>query len=113
MREKGTNEYDPLRHQMVSLDTTYLLFGHGRHAWYVFTTPLTLVAKLNTIPFGTSSPGRFFAVNEVKAMMAHILLNYDIKLPGDAKVVPPGRWFAGNRVPDPKAEMMFRKRKVD
>ena len=59
------------------------------------------------------SPGRFFAVNEIKAMAAHILLNYDIKLPGDAKVVPLGRWFAGNRIPDPKAEMMFRKRRVD
>ena len=35
MRNKGTNEYDPLRHQMVSLDSSYLLFGHGRHAWSV------------------------------------------------------------------------------
>ena len=52
-------------------------------------------------------------MNEIKAMASHILLNYDIKLPGDAKVVPSGRWFAGNRIPDAKAQMMFRKRKVD
>ncbi|KAJ2936146.1 hypothetical protein H1R20_g944, partial [Candolleomyces eurysporus] len=91
MRQNGTNEYDSLRHQMVSLDSTYLLFGHGRHA----------------------CPGRFFAVNEVKAMMAHILLNYDVKLPGDSKEIPPGTYFAGARSPAPNAEVMFRKRKVD
>ncbi|KAJ2919582.1 hypothetical protein MD484_g822, partial [Candolleomyces efflorescens] len=91
MRKNGTNEYDPLRHQMVSLDPTYLLFGHGRHA----------------------CPGRFFAVNEVKAMMAHILLNYDIKLPGDSQEVPAGQYFAASRSPAPGAEVLFRKRKVD
>ncbi|RXW11636.1 hypothetical protein EST38_g14220 [Candolleomyces aberdarensis] len=91
MRQNGTNEYDPLRHQMVSLDSSYLLFGHGRNA----------------------CPGRFLAVNEVKAMMAHILLNYDIKLPGDSKEIPPGKYFAGARTPAPNAEIMFRKRKRD
>ncbi|TEB33836.1 cytochrome P450 [Coprinellus micaceus] len=90
MRENGTDEYDPLRHQMVSLDTNYLLFGHGRHA----------------------CPGRFFAVNEVKAMMAHILMNWDIKLPNDSTVVPEGTWFGGGRAPNTKAEILFRKRKV-
>jgi len=88
MREKGTNEHDPLRHQMVSLDPSYLLFGHGRHA----------------------CPGRFFAVNEVKAMMANILINYDIKLPGDSKVVPPGIWFGAGRGPNTSAHVLFRKR---
>ncbi|RXW11635.1 hypothetical protein EST38_g14219, partial [Candolleomyces aberdarensis] len=57
-------------------------------------------------------PGRFFAVNEVKAMMAHILLNYDIKLPGDSKEIPRGKYFAGARTPAPNAEIMFRKRKL-
>lgn len=91
MREKGTNEYDPLRHQMVSLDTSFLLFGYGRHA----------------------CPGRFFAVNEVKAMMAHIILNYDIKLPGDSREAPKGVWFAGSRSPHTSAEILFKKRKLD
>jgi hypothetical protein len=112
MRQNGTNEYDPLSHQMVSLDSTYLLFGYGRHAWCVLALFRISVIEAYSRTIILSSPGRFFAVNEIKAMVAHILLNYDIKLPGDAKVVPPGRWFAGNRIPDPKAEMMFRKRKV-
>jgi cytochrome P450 len=25
----------PSKHQMVSTDLNYLLFGHGKHAWYV------------------------------------------------------------------------------
>ncbi|KAF6749691.1 cytochrome P450 [Ephemerocybe angulata] len=91
MREKGSNEYDPLRHQMVSLDSTYLLFGHGRHA----------------------CPGRFFAVNEVKAMLAHIVINYDIKLPGGSREIPRGSWFAGSRAPHSTAEILFRKRQIE
>lgn len=59
------------------------------------------------------SPGRFFAVNEVKAMMAHIILNYDIKLPGDSREAPKGVWFAGSRSPHTSAEILFKKRKLD
>jgi hypothetical protein len=69
--------------------------------------------KLTVDPCKPSSPGRFFAVNEVKAMIAHILLNYDIKLPGDSKEVPAGKYFAASRSPAPGAEVLFRKRKVD
>ena len=35
MRKDGAEELDSIRHQMVSLEPTYLLFGYGRHAWYV------------------------------------------------------------------------------
>ena len=33
MREK---EGDSSKHSLVSLDLDYLLFGHGRHAWYAY-----------------------------------------------------------------------------
>lgn len=112
MREKGTSEYDPLRHQMVSLDTTYLLFGHGRHAWYVPDSRYIYLGVIRSWPI-SCSPGRFFAVNEVKAMMAHMVLNYDIKLPGDSRDPPKGPWFAGSRSPHPTAEVLFRKRKLN
>ena len=52
------------------------------------------------------SPGRFFATNEVKAMLAYVLLNYDIKM---AKR-PSELWFGFSSIPDPTAEVMFRKR---
>ncbi|KAG2005613.1 cytochrome P450 [Coprinopsis cinerea AmutBmut pab1-1] len=74
--------------QLVSLDSNYLLFGHGRAA----------------------CPGRFFAVSEIKAMMAHVLLNYDFKLPNDETRAPEADWFGHHRVPNQTAEIMFRKR---
>lgn len=45
--------------QFVSVGTTHLTFGYGKHA----------------------CPGRFFAVNEIKMIMANIICNYEIKLP--------------------------------
>lgn len=59
------------------------------------------------------SPGRFFAVNELKAILAHILVTYDIKLPGDSTEVPKGRWFGGNNTPDRSAQVLFRKRRLE
>jgi len=77
------------KHQMVSVSSEYLAFGYGKHA----------------------CPGRFFAANEIKAMTAHVLLTYDIKLdPADAspKYIP----FGALRIPNPKSKVMFRKRQV-
>ncbi|GKT86392.1 LOW QUALITY PROTEIN: cytochrome P450 [Colletotrichum tofieldiae] len=45
--------------QFVSVGTTHLTFGYGKHA----------------------CPGRFFAVNEIKMIMANVLCHYDVKLP--------------------------------
>ncbi|TFK16846.1 cytochrome P450 [Coprinopsis marcescibilis] len=84
----GGHEYDNLRHQMVSLDPSFLFFGHGRAA----------------------CPGRFFAVNEVKAMLAHMLLNYDFKLPNDSTEVPAGIWIMSGRSPSMSAPILVRKR---
>ncbi|KAF6749712.1 cytochrome P450 [Ephemerocybe angulata] len=75
MRDTGSDEFDPLRHQMITLDPTYMIFGYGRNA----------------------CPGRFFAVNEVKAILAYIITTYDLKLEGDAAEAPVGSWSAGNR----------------
>lgn len=42
---------------MVSVADDFLSFGHGRHA----------------------CPGRFFASNEVKMLMAYVIMNYDVE----------------------------------
>jgi hypothetical protein len=55
------------------------------------------------------SPGRFFAVNELKAMLAYVVLNYDVKTEEDG-VRPSAKWFAHQSVPNPTASVMFRKR---
>lgn len=56
------------------------------------------------------SPGRFFAVNELKLMLAFILLRYDVatkdgKLPETTK-------FMNFLLPDMKAEILFKKRSI-
>ncbi|KAI0731494.1 cytochrome P450 [Fomitopsis betulina] len=76
------------RHQMVSTSTDYIPFGHGRHA----------------------CPGRFFAANELKAMLAHVVVTYDIKSENPGRM-PKERWFGTMLVPDSSAEVLFRRRR--
>jgi hypothetical protein len=54
------------------------------------------------------SPGRFFAVNVIKALLAHIVATYDIELE-EGKGIPRGRYIAGMRFPG-SANVMFRTR---
>ncbi|TFK22735.1 cytochrome P450 [Coprinopsis marcescibilis] len=90
LRENGTDEMDWLRYQFVNTQHNYLPFGHGKHA----------------------CPGRFVAATQIKTAMAHILLNYDLKLP-DGQVNPPdGEWFGTQRVVSSKAQILFRQRHV-
>nr|VWO97082.1 Cytochrome P450 51 [Ganoderma boninense] len=57
------------------------------------------------------SPGRFFAANELKAMLAHIVVNYDLKVAGaDGAPRPPNVYFANTVLPNQKGQVMFRKR---
>ena len=42
-------------------------------------------------------------------MLAHVLLNYDVKLPNNSGR-PSELWFGVSSIPDPTAELMFRKR---
>ena len=58
-----------------------------------------------------NSPGRFFAANELKAMLAYIVVNYDLKIAGDGER-PPNMYIAAIVVTSPKGEILFRKRKV-
>lgn len=55
---KGT---EVAQSQFVSANDRDLYFGYGRHA----------------------CPGRFFAANEIKIIMARLLLDYEFKMPGD------------------------------
>ncbi|CAL1694068.1 unnamed protein product [Somion occarium] len=75
------------KHQFVSTSVDYITFGHGKHA----------------------CPGRFFAANELKAMLAHTVMNYDVKFEKES-VRPPNLWFAITVSPDPRAKVLFRKR---
>ncbi|KIJ05676.1 hypothetical protein PAXINDRAFT_21085 [Paxillus involutus ATCC 200175] len=75
------------KHSFVSTNPEYLPFGYGKHA----------------------CPGRFFAANELKTMLAHVLLTYDIKLEDNA--TRPRSWHIGGTIAaHPTAKVMFRKR---
>ncbi|KAJ7438633.1 cytochrome P450 [Mycena galericulata] len=73
--------------QMVSTSQEHLVFGHGRHA----------------------CPGRFFAATEIKAMLAHILINYDVKAEIEG-VRLPDEWFGSLRFPNRRGKIFIRKR---
>ncbi|KAJ7201912.1 cytochrome P450 [Mycena pura] len=97
MHSKGLAELDDagegtrtFNRHMVSTDPEHLVFGHGRHA----------------------CPGRFFAATELKAMLAHILINYDIRaeregLDGRPKDVVFGMFGS----PSASGKVWFRQRK--
>lgn len=77
-----------VKHQMVNTSIEYLPFGLGKHA----------------------CPGRFFAANELKSMMAHLVVTYDVALdmPGE---VPRSVHFGPINSPNRTAKVLFRKRR--
>ncbi len=52
------------------------------------------------------SPGRFFAVNELKALMSYVLMNFDVKMDR----VPSSMWFSANQFPNQSSKVLFRRR---
>ncbi|GJE92698.1 cytochrome P450 [Phanerochaete sordida] len=76
------------KHQMVNTSLEYLAFGLGQHA----------------------CPGRFFAASELKTMLAHLVMNYDVRTetPG---VIPPAMHVSNVVVPNRTAKVLFRKRR--
>ncbi|KAI0334069.1 cytochrome P450 [Cubamyces sp. BRFM 1775] len=84
---KRATKGEETRHQFVTASAEYLPFGLGRHA----------------------CPGRFFASNELKAMLAYVVANYDVKFRSGGKK-PENLIFAQAVIPSPDAEVLFRKR---
>ncbi|KAJ7579742.1 cytochrome P450 [Mycena floridula] len=68
--------------------------------------------RLDYIPFGHGReicPGRFLASSELKLLLAHMLINYDIKAV-DGNACPPPKWFGPTCIPNPKVDLLFRAR---
>ncbi|KAH8160209.1 hypothetical protein CIB48_g8041 [Xylaria polymorpha] len=77
--------------QFVTTSTESLGFGHGVHA----------------------CPGRFFAANEVKIALCHLLLKYDLKLADGASSDVTWYGFALNANKDAKISVRRRKEEID
>ncbi|KAH6843331.1 cytochrome P450 [Chaetomium sp. MPI-CAGE-AT-0009] len=73
--------------QLVSTGPEHLGFGHGQHA----------------------CPGRFFASNEAKVVLIHLLLKYDWRMPEGAPV-PQIRHYAFSVSADPTVKLEYRRR---
>ncbi|KAK7049977.1 hypothetical protein VNI00_005408 [Paramarasmius palmivorus] len=84
---RDSADEEGIKHQMITPNTEYVLFGVGRHA----------------------CPGRFFAVNELKLLLAHVIVTYDVKFEDEGKL-PDDTWIGANRMPNRYAEIMYRKR---
>ncbi|KAF8446215.1 cytochrome P450 [Boletus edulis BED1] len=88
-RFAGMHDEDGSRskHQCTSTSADFLPFGHGRQA----------------------CPGRFFATNELKLMLAHVVVTYDVKLQ-DNETYPPS-WHIGSFISaNSHAKVLFRNR---
>ncbi|KAJ7829871.1 cytochrome P450 [Mycena olivaceomarginata] len=57
MAQHEPRDQDIFKRHMISVAPDHLPFGTGKHA----------------------CPGRFFAATELKAMLAHLVINYDVK----------------------------------
>jgi len=66
-----------------------MAFGYGRHA----------------------CPGRFFASNEIKAIMVYLLMTYDMKFQEGQKR-PESGLFETQNLPNHEATVLFKKRRV-
>ncbi|KAF7352746.1 Ent-kaurene oxidase [Mycena venus] len=77
---RETEESDA-KHRFTTVEKNFAPFGLGRHA----------------------CPGRFFASMELKIMLAHMLLNYDVSLPDGAKEAPKVMRLNTAVMPDVKA----------
>jgi cytochrome P450 len=73
------------RFTFTATSTTFLPFGHGRHA----------------------CPGRFFAAAELKLMAAYLLMNYEFEL---FETRPPNMWMASVMLPPTQAKLRVRRR---
>lgn len=107
-QNKSVHEFDGMRfynlrkipgnenkYQFVTTSPESLNFGHGNHA----------------------CPGRFFASNEIKVVLIHLLMYWEFRFVGDEKMVggmenrPVNYCNDFSIIPNPMAKMEFRRRK--
>lgn len=78
---------ESFRHQLFECSTDSMSFGYGSH----------------------TCPGRFFATNELKLIMAYIIKHFDIELKEKSKGRPANLRIAVELRPDQTAQVMFKR----
>ena len=104
LREAG----ESARHQFVNTSSEYMPFGRGKHAWYA--SSLTLRKQNSWLTNGCKfSPGRFFASMELKAVLAYLILHYDMRFEGEAGR-PANFNLSFSVIPSQNAVIQFKRR---
>jgi cytochrome P450 len=86
LRQGGTAT-DHARNQFVTTNEQNLMFGYGKHA----------------------CPGRFFAANEIKMILANLILHYDFKNEDGSKERYAQLDMGKQSSPDARKNLLFRK----
>lgn len=87
-RQEPGNEH---RYQFVTTSPEHLGFGHGQHA----------------------CPGRFFAANEIKIVLAHLLMKYDWTFADKDRGRPKTLTIGTENIVDPTVVLLFKSRKPE
>ncbi|KAF2129173.1 Ent-kaurene oxidase [Dothidotthia symphoricarpi CBS 119687] len=99
------SEFDPFRYSRLREDT-----NHPENAQKF----LFAMADSSNMAFGYGKhacPGRFYTSNEMKMILAHILLRYDWKFP-DGQERPKNFTIDTDMYPDPAARVMIKQREI-
>ena len=87
--KRTSSKSEAYRHQFATIGPESIAFGFGK----------------------TACPGRFFAGVQIKAVLANIILNYDISFPAGQSERPENHYKGGLIRPDPNQKIVFKPRK--
>jgi len=87
---KAGSTTENARNQFVTTNEENLFFGYGKHA----------------------CPGRFFAANEIKMILARLILEYDIKNVDGTEGRIPNQEIGRSSNPDATKQLLFRKVRI-
>ena len=86
--KRSSAKSEAFRHQFATIGPESLAFGFGK----------------------TACPGRFFAGAQIKAVLANIILSYDISFPAGQTERPENLYKGGLIRPDPRQKIVFNPR---
>ncbi|KAH9862932.1 hypothetical protein J1614_010745 [Plenodomus biglobosus] len=84
--EQGIEYVKAARNAFPTTSNEFIIFGHGRYA----------------------CPGRFFAANEIKLLLGHLILSYEFETVQER---PNNQWIGFSRLPPMKTTLRVRRRK--
>ncbi|KAF7337632.1 Ent-kaurene oxidase [Mycena sanguinolenta] len=100
------SEHTDLKYGFTTVQKEFVPFGLGKHA-----CPGRFLRVFFSLGFTTwLTQNHASASMELKLMISHLLLNYDLSLPGGAKEAPKPKFFNSTVLPDTKARVILKPR---